>query len=150
MSASSSVSPLSFALCRDRGSSAASQPATDVIIVEDDPYTFLQFPQYDLGAPSALVAQTGEQFKNSLVPSFLKYDTQGRVIRMDTFSKTIAPGSRVGYFIANPLFTERLLRGTEVETQAPSGWSQIILSKLLWNWGIEGEFLCPKGRRSRR
>ncbi|ORY70789.1 aromatic aminotransferase Aro8 [Leucosporidium creatinivorum] len=110
----------------------------DVVIVEDDPYTFLQFPRYDLNAPSALVAQTAEQFKTSLVPSFLKYDTQGRVIRMDTFSKTIAPGSRVGYFIANPLFTERLLRGTEVETQAPSGWSQIILSKLLWNWGIEG------------
>lgn len=119
-----------------------------MIIVEDDPYTFLQFPQYDLGAPSALVAQTAEQFKTSLVPSFLKYDIQGRVIRMDTFSKTIAPGSRVGYFIANPVFTERLLRGTEVETQAPSGWSQIILSKLLWNWGTEGACLsCVCGGR---
>lgn len=36
------------------------------------------------------------------------------------------------------MFIERLLRATEVETQAASGWSQIILSELLDKWGIDG------------
>jgi len=60
------------------------------------------------------------------------------VIRLDTFSKTLAPGCRLGYFVANPIFWERLLRATEVETQAPSGWSQAIIYTLLNKWGIDG------------
>ncbi|ORY69318.1 pyridoxal phosphate-dependent transferase [Leucosporidium creatinivorum] len=110
----------------------------DIIIAEDDPYTFLQFPQYTVGDKTAVVPQSGEDFKKSLVPSFLNLDTQGRVIRLDTFSKTIGPGFRVGYFVANPLFTERLLRSTEVDSQAPSGWSQAILASLLTTWKNSG------------
>lgn len=60
----------------------------DVIICEDDPYTFLQFPKYQLGDQSGVQPQSGEEFKASLVPSFLKYDVEGRVIRIDTFSST--------------------------------------------------------------
>lgn len=115
----------------------------DVIIVEDDPYTFLQFPTYRLSEAgkdvvSGTEPQSPEAFKASLVPSFLSFDTQGRVIRLDTFSKTLAPGFRLGWFTAAPMLIERLLRGTEVETQSPSGWSQIILQKLLSEWGIHG------------
>lgn len=113
----------------------------DIIIAEDDPYTFLQFPQYTLGDKTVvIIPQSGEDFKKSLVPSFLNFDVQGRVIRLDTFSKTIGPGFRVGYFVANPLFTERLLRSTEVDSQAPSGWSQAILASLLTKWQNSGVF----------
>jgi len=79
-----------------------------------------------------------DKFLDNLAPSFLKYDTQGRVIRLDTFSKTLAPGCRLGYFVVNPLFWERLLRATEVETQTPSGWSQAIVYSVLHKWGING------------
>lgn len=73
-----------------------------------------------------------------LVPPFLQLDVDGRVIRLDTFSKTISPGSRLGHFTASPLFIERILRATEVTTQAPSGWSQAITLELLKTWTQDG------------
>lgn len=86
----------------------------DVIICEDDPYYFLYA---DPWVPqSAKVAEASareinmtddnkgqEKFLKALPPSFLKFDYQGRVIRLETFSKTIAPGSRLGFFVAHPL-----------------------------------------------
>ena len=61
----------------------------DVIICEDDPYFFLQYPEYDSGfaATPGSNASTPEEYLKSLAPSFLKYDFEGRVIRLDTFSK---------------------------------------------------------------
>lgn len=57
---------------------------------------------------------------------------------MESFSKTLGPGLRLGYFVANSLFTERLLRATEVETQDPAGLSQAFVLSLLQTWGIDG------------
>ncbi|GJN90777.1 hypothetical protein Rhopal_003791-T1 [Rhodotorula paludigena] len=111
----------------------------DVVIIEDSPYEALQFRPFEITPePAAPVEQNGEEFRQALVPSFLRFDTDGRVIRLESFSKTLAPGSRLGYFVANPLFTERLLRGTEVESQTPSGWSQSIVSRMLHTWGQDG------------
>jgi aromatic amino acid aminotransferase I len=39
--------------------------------------------------------------------------------------QTISPGARLGWFACNSMFAERLLRGTEVQTQHPSGFSQV-------------------------
>lgn len=114
----------------------------DIIIVEDDPYYFLQYPQYqqkDQTTPPASLEPT-RQFLQELTPSFLSLDTESRVIRLDSFSKTIFPGLRLGYFIANPIFIERLLRATEVETQDPAGLSQAFVTGLLDRWGMEGYF----------
>lgn len=83
----------------------------DIIIVEDDreslsvlplrfarmlmylrnsAYYFLQCGEYE--APSsrfrASKTETDEEFLKSLIPSYLKFDYQGRVIRIDTFSST--------------------------------------------------------------
>lgn len=44
----------------------------------------------------------------------------------------------MGYFVANPVFTERLLRATGVETQDPAGHSQALVLGLLRRWGIHG------------
>lgn len=68
----------------------------------------------------------------------LRVDTQGRVIRLDTFSKTIAPGSRLGWFTCNPMFAERLERQGETSTQSPCGVGQSLITKLLLNWKYEG------------
>ncbi|GAA5856155.1 hypothetical protein JCM8547_003007 [Rhodosporidiobolus lusitaniae] len=123
----------------------------DVIIVEDDPYYFLQTPPFE--PDTALRAQnkpkqteSDEEFLKSLVPSYLALDYQGRVVRIDTFSKTICPGSRLGWTTCNPVFAERLERANESSTQAASGFSQALVGKLLAEeWGFEAYLRWLKG-----
>mgnify|MGYP001603542461 CR=1 FL=1 len=69
--------------------------------------------------------------------------------------QTLAPGSRLGFYVCNAVFAERLLRATEVSSQSPSGWSQVsggsfqeksrlhiglqaIITELLTKWGTFG------------
>jgi aromatic amino acid aminotransferase I len=108
----------------------------DVLIIEDDPYTMLQFQPYS-SDPGSCHTLSVENFTKTMVKSFLHHDFEGRVIRLETFSKvgltegleltykTICPGARLGWFACNSMFAERLLRGTEVQTQHPSGFSQV-------------------------
>ena len=148
----------------------------DVIIVEDDPYFYIQFPhaanefsqkhrngklvsinhfaesnlnhQTSLAVPvrGTIAGSNGQRFRttrmrrgrssgseflDSLVPSYLSIDTDGRVIRLDTFSKTIAPGCRLGWITAQPAIVERIQRITEVSTQQPSGFVQSLVAELL-------------------
>ncbi|CAI7587763.1 unnamed protein product [Penicillium glandicola] len=119
----------------------------DIIIVEDDPYFFLQYPEYSIETTAKSTVTPNAEFLSSLAPSFLRYDYQGRVIRLESFSKTISPGLRLGYFVANPMFTERLLRATEVETQDPSGLSQVVTLGLLQQWGLDGYLLWLQNLR---
>lgn len=111
----------------------------DVIIIEDDPYWYLQFPSSTsrLNKPSpqslhpAHWVSSGYDFLDSLVPSFISIDTDGRVIRLDTFSKTVAPGCRLGWITAQPALVERILRITETSTQQPSGFVQSMIAELI-------------------
>jgi DNA-binding transcriptional MocR family regulator len=50
---------------------------------------------------------------------------------MDTFSKTVAPGCRLGWITAQPAFIERILRITETSTQQPSGFVQAMIAELI-------------------
>lgn len=111
----------------------------DVIIVEDDPYWYLQFPSSTsrLGKvePRSLNPESwkssGYDFLDSLVPSFISIDTDGRVLRLDTFSKTVAPGCRLGWITGQPALIERILRITETSTQQPSGFVQSVIAELI-------------------
>ena len=116
----------------------------DVLIIEDDPYWYLQFPSAASSEaearntalpPTPLVHKfeksTGYPFLDSLVPSYLNFDYDGRVIRLDTFSKTVAPGCRLGWITAQPAIIERILRITETSTQQPSGFVQSMISELI-------------------
>ncbi|KAI0751113.1 PLP-dependent transferase [Daedaleopsis nitida] len=116
------------------------QRNTDIIIVEDDPYFFLQMGTYVAKSERASQATLAdpEAWITTLAPSFLKLDYQGRVIRLDTFSKTIAPGARLGFFTCNPRFAERLERAGETSTQAPCGFGQSLITQLLTSWKYEG------------
>jgi DNA-binding transcriptional MocR family regulator len=58
-------------------------------------------------------------------------DVDGRVVRLDTFSKTIAPGCRLGWITAQPAIVERLTRITETSTQQPSGFVQSMVAELI-------------------
>ncbi|OBZ70291.1 Aromatic amino acid aminotransferase C56E4.03 [Grifola frondosa] len=113
----------------------------DIIIVEDDPYFFLQQGPYvpkSERSSQLLKSDDPERFIASLAPSYLKFDYQGRVIRLDTFSKYVAPGARLGWFTCNPMFAERLERQGETSTQAPCGFGQALVAKLLTGWKYEG------------
>jgi len=116
----------------------------DVIIVEDDPYWYLQFPSADveeaksrgLPPPKPKEAYRGDrssgyEFIDSLVPSFLSVDYEGRVVRLDTFSKTVAPGCRLGFITASPGMIERFVRISEASTQQPSGFVQSLIGELV-------------------
>ena len=74
---------------------------------------------------------SGYPFLDSLIPSYLSVDTEGRVVRIDTFSKTVAPGSRLGWITTQPALCERILRITETSTQQPSGFVQSIIAELI-------------------
>ncbi|KIH88382.1 aromatic amino acid aminotransferase [Sporothrix brasiliensis 5110] len=122
----------------------------DVIIAEDDPYWYLQYPSAavneaasrNLPTPKSPVVpptideaagqrSTGFAFLDSLVPSFLAVDVDGRVVRLDTFSKTVAPGCRLGWITAQPAFIERFTRIAETGTAQPSGFVQSLISELV-------------------
>lgn len=127
----------------------------DILIVEDDPYWYLQYPtsthanttttsstantSYNPECPMFANAEarptdwksSGFDFLDSLVPSYISIDTDGRVIRLDTFSKTVAPGCRLGWISAQPAIVERILRITETSTQQPSGFVQSMISELI-------------------
>ena len=119
-----------------------------MIIVEDDPYWYLQYPSA-YASSSAVQGQptsqdtdsglrnynapksSGFPFLDSLVPSYLSVDTEGRVVRLDTFSKTVAPGCRLGWITTQPALCERIQRITEASTQQPSGFVQAMIAELI-------------------
>ncbi|KAK7953961.1 hypothetical protein PG996_014847 [Apiospora saccharicola] len=116
----------------------------DVIIIEDDPYWYLQYPSAELneakarGLPipepkdaNSLENKSGYPFLDSLVPSFLNVDTDGRVVRLDTFSKTVAPGCRLGWITTTPEIAEKILRIAETGTQQPSGFVQALIAQTI-------------------
>ena len=120
----------------------------DIIIIEDDPYWYLQYPSANSrssGESSPLVPiekkgkSSGYAFLDSLVPSYVSFDTDGRVIRLDTFSKTVAPGCRLGWITAQPALIERLLRITETSTQQPSGFVQSMIAELIMGPQQDGD-----------
>ncbi|KUJ23980.1 PLP-dependent transferase [Mollisia scopiformis] len=112
----------------------------DIYIFEDEPYFFLQMQPYTgPSSPSVPAPQSNEAFLRSLAPTYLSMDVDGRVMRMDSFSKVIAPGTRVGWITASEQIIERVIRANESSVQNPSGISQIILFKLLdEHWGHAG------------
>ncbi|EEQ89332.1 aromatic amino acid aminotransferase [Blastomyces dermatitidis ER-3] len=132
----------------------------DIIIIEDDPYWHLQYPSaaHELEAHfrgcgsssnalnphpttpnyNAHGKPSGYHFLDSLVPSYLSIDTDGRVVRLDTFSKSIAPGCRLGWLTAQPKVVERILYITETSTQQPSGFVQAMVAGLIVGGGSAG------------
>ena len=69
----------------------------DMLILEDDPYYFLQYlPERP--------------------PSFLSMDTEGRVLRFDSFSKVLSSGLRLGYVTGPSPLIERINLHMQVRT----------------------------------
>ncbi|KAJ7066687.1 pyridoxal phosphate-dependent transferase [Mycena amicta] len=112
----------------------------DLIIVEDDPYFYQQAtnpyrPNHSTPEPKKL---TDDEWIDSLVPSFLRFDYQGRVIRLDTFSKSIGPGGRLGYYTGSPQLLEKIAALHQSYISFPSGMSQALFGELLNRYQNQG------------
>ncbi|KAH6664579.1 pyridoxal phosphate-dependent transferase [Halenospora varia] len=116
----------------------------DLFILEDDPYYFLQMKPFTAGSKVPLLPADNipsSHLLDTIVPSFLSLDVDGRVMRMDSFSKVISPGTRLGWITASHQIVERYKNHADVSTQGPSGLSQLALFKLLDEyWGHAGYF----------
>ncbi|RIQ21844.1 PLP-dependent aminotransferase family protein [Jiangella rhizosphaerae] len=85
----------------------------DVLIIEDDPYGLLGFD--------------GE------VPRAIRADDAEQVIYLGSFSKTFAPGLRVGWALAPHAVREKLVLAAENSVLCPPAFSQLTVSEYLAN-----------------
>ncbi|RAH41175.1 PLP-dependent transferase [Aspergillus brunneoviolaceus CBS 621.78] len=120
----------------------------DLIVIEDDPYHFLRLGmQFDdelngqgNGGDSVLTAI--DRFQAQAVPSYLSIDRSGRVVRLDSTSKILAPGLRAGWVTASSQVIRKFVAYQEVSTVGINGPTQLMLWKLLdETWGHEGFLL---------
>lgn len=91
----------------------------DFLIIEDDPYYFLQF-------------------QKPWAPSFLSMDVDGRVIRTDSFSKILSSGLRIGFVTGPKPLVDRVVLHIQASTMHTSTFTQLMVSQLLQLWGPEG------------
>lgn len=109
----------------------------DIYIIEDDPYYFLQLG--DNTRDDSSIKTSIDEYVKSLPVSYLSLDVSGRVMRLETTSKILAPGLRCGWMTASSQIVDKFLAHTENSTCFPSGPSQVMLYKLLdETWGHEG------------
>lgn len=83
----------------------------DILVLEDNPYGLLYFDQ---APPQAMRS----------------VETEG-VVYLGTFSKTLAPGLRVGWAIAPHAIREKLVLANEAAVLSPSSFSQTVISEYL-------------------
>jgi kynurenine/2-aminoadipate aminotransferase len=89
--------------------------AHDLLIIEDSPYYYLSY------------APTREA-------SLLSMDTDGRVVRTDSFSKILSAGIRVGFLTGPPAIIERVNLHNQASIMHCSGLSQAMVLALLRHW----------------
>ncbi len=80
----------------------------DTLILEDDPYGSLRY--------------SGEA-----LPAIASMDTQGRVMHLNSFSKTISPGLRVGAAIGNPEILRAMVINKQGADTHTSNLSQAVV-----------------------
>jgi 2-aminoadipate transaminase len=78
-----------------------------LVVVEDDPYGKLRYRGAD-------------------IPPIKHWDAVGQVVYASTFSKTIAPGLRLGWVVAAPDFFERLLMFKQASDLHTSSFDQLV------------------------
>ena len=86
----------------------------DLLLVEDNPYGLLCLDHDPLPA--------------------LRAFEQERVVYLGSFSKTFAPGFRVGWALAPHAVKEKLILAQEAATLCPPVFSQFLIAEYLANW----------------
>jgi 2-aminoadipate transaminase len=85
--------------------------SNDILVLEDNPYGLLYFD----GPP----------------PHAMRSVEEEGVIYLGTFSKTLAPGFRVGWALAPHAIREKLILANEAAVLSPSSFTQMIISEYL-------------------
>jgi DNA-binding transcriptional MocR family regulator len=85
--------------------------ANDILVLEDNPYGLLYF---------------GDK-----PPAALRSVERDGVVYLGTFSKTLAPGFRVGWALAPHAIREKLILANEAAVLSPSSFSQLVVSEYL-------------------
>ncbi|NPC98768.1 PLP-dependent aminotransferase family protein [Nocardioides sp. zg-DK7169] len=93
--------------------------AEGILILEDNPYGLLGFDQEPMRA--------------------LRADSADNVIYLGSFSKTFAPGFRVGWALAPGPVREKLVLAQESATLCPPQFSQMAISAYLANHDWQGQ-----------
>ena len=88
-------------ICRENG----------ILVLEDNPYGLLYFGQ----KPPAAMRSVDEE----------------GVVYLGTFSKTLAPGLRVGWALAPHAIREKLILANEAAVLSPSSFTQLVVSQYL-------------------
>lgn len=91
----------------------------DILILEDDPYGKLRFE----GEPIPGIWETAEP---------------GRVIFTSSFSKTVAPGLRVGYLVSPPAIASTLAAAASRTYISPALLSEAAIAQLIRDGHLEG------------
>ncbi|MEY2847998.1 MAG: hypothetical protein RI885_663 [Actinomycetota bacterium] len=93
----------------------------DILVLEDNPYGLLYFD----GPP----------------PQAMRSVEEDGVIYLGSFSKTLAPGFRIGWMLAPHAIREKLILANESAILSPSSFSQFVVSEYLstadWKGQIE-------------
>lgn len=106
----------------------------DFIIIEDDPYGYLSLPPFSEPNIFDIQKETisvDEYLRHHLIPSYLSFDIEGRVIRIETFSKVFSPGLRLGYLVGHENIIKVIRKNTAIGSRSPSGPSQLILLNII-------------------
>lgn len=106
----------------------------DLLIVEDDPYRLLFLP-----ADPEEVAESAMPGLEGLPKSLLSLDADGRVIHLESLSKWVCPGLRLGWLTGPKGFVEGAYRKwNELTIQFACTVSQSVFCSLLKQWGHDG------------
>lgn len=97
----------------------------DILVLEDNPYGLLYFDQ----AP----------------PHAIRSVDESGVIYLGTFSKTLAPGLRVGWAVAPHAIREKLILANEAAVLSPSSFSQTVVSEYLASADWRGQIDTFRG-----
>lgn len=92
----------------------------DLLVVEDDPYQLVRLDE----APPP--------------PSLQSMDRDGRVIRLDSFSKIFAPGLRIGYASGAPNIMEQIVLFKQSANLHTGSLAQHILAAYIGSATVEG------------
>lgn len=97
----------------------------NILVLEDNPYGLLYFDQ---PAP----------------PAIRSLERDG-VVYLGTFSKTLAPGFRVGWALAPHAIREKLVLANEAAVLSPSSFTQLVISEYLSTADWKGQIDTFRG-----